>query len=249
MPKGTRMSASVSSRPDPVSSLVQRLVAASGIVFAILVIVTIVVAGDETPDDGAALTEWTQFARDNEDNLRIGALIFALATYNFLLFLGYLRSTMGEAEVRVRGFARGSYIILAAGSVGIAGMCLGIFLGAVTLTDPETPPEILRATYDLSGAGWGLAAAGMGACFVTVGLLNAATRALPSWLGYVALGCGTAFVLQLGILLSDDEDNFFGIFFPIAFLLLVIFCIGASVNFLRGQGVAATTPTTPPPAS
>ena len=226
------MSASVAP-PDPVPSTVQRLVAASGIAFALLFVLTVVVAGDETPDDGAALAEWTRFARDNEDNLRIGALIFALATYNFLLFLGYLRSVMGEAEVRVRGFARGSHIILAAGAVGIAGMCLGIFLGAVTATDPETPPEILRATYDLSGAGWGLAAAAMGACFVTVGLVNAATRALPAWLGWVALGTGIAFVLQLGILLSEDEDNFFGVFFPVAFLLLVIFCVGASVHFLR----------------
>ena len=240
------------SAPDPVSPLVQRLVAASGIVFALLFVLTVIVAGDETPDDGAALAEWTEFARDNEDNLRIGALIFALATYNFLLFLGYLRSVMGEAEVRLRGFARGGYIILAAGAVGIAGMCLGIFLGAVTATDPETPPEILRATYDLSGAGWGLAAAGMGACFVTVGLINAATRALPSWLGWVALGTGIAFVLQLGILLSEDEDNLFGIFFPIAFLLLVVFCTGASLQFLRDvgrpRGGDAAGGVAPPPA-
>ncbi len=238
MPNSTRMSASAAPEPtrrDPVSPLVQRLVAASGIAFAILLVISIALAGDETPKDGADLAEWTQFARDNEDNLRIAALVFALATYTFLLFLGVLRSAIGEAEVRVRGFARGGYIVLAAGAVGITGLALGIFLGAATITDAETPPEILRATYDLSGAGFALGAAGMGACFVTVGLVNAGVRALPGWLGWVALGCGLAFVLQLGVLLSEDEDNLFGIFFPIAFLLLAVFCVGASVAFLREQ--------------
>ena len=224
---------------DPVPTLVQRLVAASGITFAVLLIATIIVTGEETPDDGAALAEWTEFARDNEDGLRIGALIFALATYQFLLFIGYLRSVLGAAEHAVRGFTRGSYMVLAAGTAGIAGMAMGIFISAAG-TDPDYPPEILRALNELGGAGFGLAAGAFGACFVTVGLVNGAVRALPAWLGYVALGCGISFVLQLGILLSEDEDNFFGIFFPIGFLLLVIFCAGASVTFLRGPAPART---------
>ena len=224
---------------DPVPNAVQRLVAASGIFFAVLLIVTIIVSGDDVPDDDDPIVQWTQFARDNEENLRIGALVFALAVYNFLLFLGYLRSVLGAAEQAARGFARGSYIVLAAGTAGIAGMAIGIFMAAAG-TDPETPPEILRALNDASGAGFGLAAAAFGACFVTVGLINAAVRALPSWLGWVALATGISFVLQLGVLLSEDEDNFFGIFFPIGFLLLVVFCIGASLTFLRGP--AATRP-------
>src|SRR5688500_17054914 len=127
------------SRPDPVTPLVQRLVAASGIAFAVLFVLTILISGDETPDDGAALAEWTQFARDNEDNTRIAALVFALATYNFLLFLGFLRNEIAEAELRTRGFARADSIVLAAGAVGIAGLALGVILGAVTITDPDTP--------------------------------------------------------------------------------------------------------------
>ncbi len=237
--KGTSMSVPPASAQapaaDPVTPFVQRLVAASGITFAVLFVITVLLSGDQTPDDGASLQEWSAFARDNEDNLRIAALVFALATYSFLLFLGVLRSAIGEAEERVRGFQRGAYIVLAAGAVGIAGLALAFLLGAVTMSDSDTPPEILRATYDLSGAGFGLAAAAFGACFVTVGLVNAGVGALPAWLGWVALACGIAYVLQLGILLSKDEDNLFGIFFPIAFLLQVIFCAGASAFFLRAR--------------
>ena len=249
MPKGTRMSAPVSSRPDPVSSLVQRLVASSGIIFAVLLVLSILIAGDTVPDDTDPLADWTTYARENEDNLRIAALVVGIAAYNFFLFLGYLRSVLGEAERAARGFVRGSYIVLAAGTAGIAGIVIALGLSAATTANPDTPPEVLKALNDFASGAWLLAAAGFGACFVTVGLINAAIRALPSWLGWVALGTGIAWVLQLGVLLSEGEDNLFGIFFPIGLVLLLIFTIGASVTFLRGQGVAATTPTTPPPAA
>ena len=235
------MSASVT-RPDPVPSTVQRLVAASGIAFALLFLISFLISGGETPDDGAPIAEWSEFARDNEDNARIGALVFALATYNFLLFLGYLRAAIGAAERAARGFTRGGYIVLAAGTAGIAGLTIAIALGAIAITDPEqTSPEIIRATYDFAGAGFVLASAAFGACFVTVGLINAGVRALPAWLGWVALACGICWVLQLGILLSEDEDNFFWIFYPLSFVLLIVFCVGASLHFLRSQGDAAAT--------
>ena len=248
MPNCTTMSAPAVSRPDPVAPLVQRLVAASGIIFAVLVIVSILLTGDSTPDDGAPVAEWTAYARENEDNLRIGALVFGLAAYNFFLFLGYLRDAIGRAEHAARGFTRAGFIVLAAGTAGISGITIAIGMTAAGMSNPDTPPEILRALGDLTGGAWLLASAGLGACLVTVGLVNQATRALPAWLGWVALGAGISFVLQLGVLLSEDEDNFFGMFFPIAFLLFVIFCVGASVTFLRDLGRTATpAAATPPP--
>jgi hypothetical protein len=117
------------------------------------------------------------------------------------------------------------------------------------MSDPDTPPEILKALNEASGGLWLVAAAGMGACFVTTGLLNMNLRALPAWLAWVALGAGISFVLQLGVLLSEEEDNLFGVFFPIGFLLLVIFTTGASVHFLRGLGVGRPAAPPPPPTA
>jgi hypothetical protein len=224
------------SRPDPVVPLVQRLVAASGIFFAILVIVTIALTSAETPDEADPVVEWTAYARDNEDNLRIGALVFALAAYSFLLFLGVLRDAVGRAEQAARGFTRAAHIVLAAGIAGIVGLTIAIGLSASGLSNPDTPPEILRAVSDVSGGAWLIGSAGMSACFVTTGLINQTARALPPWLGWVAIGAGLAWMLQLGVLLSEEEDNAFGIFFPIGFLLLVVFCAGASSTFLRDVG-------------
>jgi hypothetical protein len=245
------MTAPVSSQPDPLPSTVQRLVAASGIFFVILLIICFALTGDETPDDGDALSEWTKFAKDNESNMRIGVMVFGLAAYNFLLFLGWLRSVLGEAELRARGFNRAGYIVLAAGTAGIVGLGVGIGTTGGALADPDTPPEILKAMNDLGAGGWIMASAGMGALFVTIGLVNQTLRAFPAWLGWVALACGLSWVLQLGVLLSEEQDNIFGLFYPLAFLTLIVFCIGASLQFVRSvTRPAATTgtPLPPPPA-
>jgi hypothetical protein len=237
------------SQPDPVAPLVQRLVAASGIAFAVLFLVAFFISGGETPEDGAPLAEWTEFARDNEANARIGALVMGLAAYSFFLFLGYLRAAIGAAEQSARGFTRGGYIVLAAGTAGIAGLTIAIALAAIAITEPDTTsPEIIRATYEFSGAGFVLASAAFGACFVTVGLVNAGVRALPAWLGWVALVCGISFVLQLGILLSEDEDNLFWVFYPLSFVLLIVFCAGASVHFLKELNRTTAGASTPPPS-
>jgi hypothetical protein len=124
---------------DAIPPLVQRLVAASGIAFAILVIIAIALSGDATPEPDAPLADWTTYARDNEDNLRIGSMIIGLAAYNFLLFLGYLRSVIGEAEREARGFTRGSFVVLAGGTAGITGLVLGLGLTGLAM-DPDTPP-------------------------------------------------------------------------------------------------------------
>ena len=252
MRNSTAMSASVPSpQPDPVPSLVQRLVAASGIVFAMLFVAVIALSGDETPDENDPVAQWTEFARDNESNIRISVLLFGLAAYQFFLFLGWVRQVFGDAEASARGFTRAGYIILSAGTAGIIGLGVGIGTTGGALADPDTPPEILRAMNDLGSGGWVMAAAGFGAMFVTIGLVNANVRAVPSWLGWVALGAGVSFVLQLGVLLDEEEDNLFGIFYPIAFLLLIIFCVGASVQFLRSlrtPAAAAGAHSPPPPA-
>jgi hypothetical protein len=219
---------------DPVPLGTQRLVATAGIGFAILLIVSFVLAGGETPDFNAAVSKWTEFAKDNHDNARIGALVMAFAAYEFLWFLGFLRAAMGRAETAARGFTRGSYVTFASGVVAIAGLTLGVFINAAALSRPDASPELIRGLVDVSGPGFGLASIGFATMLLSVAILNPRIRALPAWLGWLALIAGIAFLLQLGILLSDDFDNAFGIFYPIGYLGLVIFAVGSSVGFLRG---------------
>jgi hypothetical protein len=232
---------------DPVPDLIQRLVAASGIAFAILFVLAVLLSGGDAPETDAPVGEWSQWARDNEPNARISALLMGLGVYTFVLFLGALRHAIAEAERRTRGFARGADIVLIGGALGVAGLAIGIFINTGSVLEPDTPPETIRALSHIAGAGFGLAAPALAAMLVTVGLLNPSIRALPAWLGWVALAGGVASILQLGILLSENLDNVFGIFYPIGFLLLVIFSVGASVALLR-RPAGGRADAAPPPA-
>ena len=211
----------------------QKATAAAGIGFAILMIVSIVLGGGSAPSYGDPVGEWNDFAEDSQDSARLSALVFAFATYLFLIFLGWLRSELGRAEQAARGFTRGSYIPLAGGIIGVMSLLIGLVLNAVALSHPDAPPEIIRAIAEAAGAGFVTAAPGFAAMFVSVFLVSRATRALPSWLDWVALATGIFYLLQLLTLLSEDVDNAFGIFYPLAFLGTVVFAIGASLTFLK----------------
>ena len=230
------MATTTASRRDPVPAGIQKLTAASGIVFALLLIVTVSLSGDSTPDRDAALGEWTAYAKDNESNLRLAAMLFGFATYAFLIFIGVLRGALGQAEEAARGFTRASHMVFAGGLAGISGMAIGVFINAAAMSYSDTPPETLRAIAQLGGAGFGLGGAGFAAMLVSVGILNMRVPALPSWLGWLALVGGVAFLLTFGTLLSEEYDNAFGMFFPIAFLILMLFCLLASVSLIKRVG-------------
>lgn len=245
-----------SPRTDPFSPGMQRLAAAFGILFAILLIVSILLSGEDTPDFGDPAAEWAAYAADNADNLRIAALVMALAVYCFLWFLAYLRSELGRGETEARGFTRVSYAVFAGGIVGIVGLTLGVFLNAAVVAHTDTNPDTLRALSQLSGPAFGLGSIGFATMLVATGLLLARVPVLPRWIGILSVVGGTFFLLTLGILLSDEYDNAFGIFFPLAFLSLVIFTVACSVTWLQRLGgprpaadAAAPPPPPPPPAT
>lgn len=223
---------------DPVSTTVQKLVALSGIAFALLMILSIILAGDSSPSFDDPVSDWSTWAEDNQDNVRLGSLAFAFATYAFILFLAVLRSTLGQAEHAARGFTRGSYAILIGGTIGITGMLLSLATAAAAAAHPDAPPEIIRAVSEAGTGGFVAAAPGFAAMFITTFILARPTRALPTWLTWLALVTGICFLLQLFTILSDEYDNAFGMFYPLAFLGLAIFAIGASVVFFKRVSAA-----------
>lgn len=221
---------------DPFPVGLQKYAAASGIIFAVALLVTIILSGATTPEQSAPASEWTKFAEDNEGKSRLAALVFIFAAYNMLWFGGYLRSVLALAESSVRGFARISNVALIGAAVGAAGMAFGIGLGAIALQFEDANPEIIRGTHSLSGAGFYVASFGFAAMLFAAGIVNEKTSVFPKWLSYVAFLGGAAFLLQNLTLLSEEYDNFAGIFYPLSFLALFVFCIGASVTFIRTVG-------------
>jgi hypothetical protein len=218
---------------DPFSPALQRFTALAGIPFALLMIASIALSGDDTPAFDDPLEQWSTWAADNGDGTRYAALTFALATYCFVLFLGNLRSLLGRAEEAARGFTRASYFVIIGGTIGITGILLGLMVTALSAFRPDAPPEVVRAINDVGTGGFGIASPGFAVMLITVFLVNQAVRVLPSWLGAVALVTGVLFLLQLLTLLSEEGDNAFGFAYPLAFLGLVVFTIGTSLRMAK----------------
>jgi hypothetical protein len=226
------MAATAPGRQDPIPSWVPALATAAGLGFALLLLLSIL-TGATAPDRDAPLQEWSRFAAENDTGLRIGALLFALAIYQWLLFLGVLRGQLGDAEQALRGYQRASYMVLAGGIVGIVGLGLAVFIAAASVSFPDASPEVIRAVNETAGAGFLMMAAGFAPMFVTLGLTVLRLHVLPAWLSGVALLTGLAFLAQLGTLLSEGRDNLFRVFYPVAFAGLLLFTVGATAVFLR----------------
>lgn len=128
-------------------------------------------SGDSSPSFDDPVGDWSTWAEDNQDNVRLGSLAFAFATYAFILFLAVLHSTIGHAEQAARGFTRGSYAILIGGTIGIFGMLLALATAAAAAAHPDAPPEIIRALAFL-----GLAVFTIGASVVFFRRVSAAPR-------------------------------------------------------------------------
>ena len=210
----------------PVPTKPSRLAPIAGLIFAVLMVASIASSGGDTPDFGAPLEEWKKFAEENSDNLRLSVVLFGPAVLAFGLFLRGLAN-------RLDCPGSDTTAIVVGGFVGVTGILIGLVLSAVATVHTDTSPDVIRAINDTAGAGFTIAAPAFALMMITVFLLGRETKGIPSWLSYVALACGVAFILQLGTLLSDEFDNAFGAFYPIAFLLLLIFTIGASVVGLR----------------
>ena len=69
----------------------QRLLALSGVVFAVLFVIGWFASGGDAPDYGASDQAWTNWADDNQWKRRIGAFAMLLAGFVFLHFAATMR--------------------------------------------------------------------------------------------------------------------------------------------------------------
>ena len=81
--------------PEPLPTTGQRLLALSGIAFAVLFLIGWFASGGDAPDYGAADQAWTSWADDNQWKSRIGAFAMLLAGFVFLHFAGTIQLRSG----------------------------------------------------------------------------------------------------------------------------------------------------------
>ena len=106
----------------------QRLLALSGVAFAVLFLVGWFASGGDAPDYGASDQDWTNWADDNQWKSRIGAFAMLLAGFVFLHFAATIRTALGDAEARAGGSAQLARVAFAGAITGMAGMVMAIVI-------------------------------------------------------------------------------------------------------------------------
>jgi hypothetical protein len=162
---------------------------ATGIVFVVLLAITLILAGEGVdPADGAE--EVLSYYSDNEDQVLISGFLGGLAAVFFLFFAGWLRKVLREAEGPGGALSAVSFagaIIFAVG--GAVASTLSIALAeSFDDIDPTAFEAVNAIAYN-----WFIPfAVGFSTFLLATGISAVRHGALPSWLGWSAIVLGVA---------------------------------------------------------
>ena len=222
-------------QPDAPPAASQRLLALSGVVFAVLFLIGWFASGGDTPDYGAADQDWTEWAEDNQWRSRVGAVAMLLAGFVFLHFAATIRSALGTAETTVRGSTQLARVAFAGAMIGIAGMATAIVMIATASSEgADADPVVSRAVTTASGGPFFVSAMGFAALLMAAGILTLRSGVFARWVGLVAIVGAVSFLFTfLALIAGTGEDSVFGYgFFP-GVLALVIWSIATSIARYR----------------
>lgn len=225
--------------PDALPVSWQRLLALSGVAFAVLFLIGWFASGGDAPDYGATDQAWTNWADDNQWKSRIGAFAMLLAGFVFLHFAGTIRTALGSAET-VRGSVELARVAFAGAITGMAGMTMAIvIISSATTEGADVNPVVTRAIASASAGPFLLSAMGFAAFLLPAGLVTLRTGIFAPWTAVVALIGAVSFLVTFAAVLSGlGEDSLFGFgFFP-GVVALVIWSIATSIA--RYRAVATT---------
>lgn len=220
---------------DAVPGRLSRLLALSGIAFAVLLLFGWFLSAGDTPDYMAASQDWIDWAGDNGSRSGIGAFLMLLAGFAFLHFAGTIRDVLGSAEITVRGSAQLASAVFAGAITGIVGLTMAIvMIGAATSVGVDADPIVSRAVGTASAGPYLVATMGFATMLGGAGLLTLQTGVFARWTGIVALIGAVAFLITFMTLVDGTgEDSMFGYGYLPGILTLVVWAIATSAAIRR----------------
>ena len=222
---------------DPFPAGLQRVAASSGLGAAVLILVSFFVNSAETPDFNAPAAEYVQFVAEHDGAIKLSSVLILLAAFLLVFYAGILRSALGSGEEETRGFTRLGHIVLAGLTLAAAGLAIGATIGASYGASEGSEPEVVKTYANLSGAAVAAGMMGFAAALDAAGFIILRTRVFPAWLGWVALvGAVCSLLTAFFALDVADDDNIFGLFYPLGFLALFIFLVATSIILTRRVG-------------
>jgi hypothetical protein len=173
-----------------------RLAPLTGVVFAALLIVSFAVGGS-TPGVHASGATVISFYKAHHSAQMASYFLGALGVGFLLFFAAALRSYLSEIE-GARGLAPlgfGGAIMLGVGGASFSGLSWGLADARNTLD-----PSAAQALNVLSNDFFWPFAVGVGVYMIGNGLAIARSRALPRWLGWIAILIGIIGVTPIGFI-------------------------------------------------
>ena len=203
--------------------------AATGIVFAVLIVVGFLIMGADAPDLDAATDQWPQYFTENDGSIRAGLILVTIAAFFFIWFLGTVSSTLRIAA----GEPRLPSIAFAGGILALASFFITATAIAVATLHPETrSPELTRTLNDFGVMAGLPGIAGLVAFFGAIALvILRSASGLPAWLGWLSLVAAVVQLLAFGIIFTDSGafagDGVLGLYVPFAVGIIAIVALSA----------------------
>lgn len=173
------------------------LIPLTGLGFLVVAIISFAVAGGEPPDPTEdSAREIVDFYVDKKDGQFAGAILQGIAASLFVFFAGYLRRVLRDAEGE-GGIL--SAVCFAGAIIFAAGIALD---GTITITLAETADDIDPSAVQALSALWNNDflpfAVGIQVFIFSLGLSVLLHRALPKWVGAIAVLLGVLAVTPAG---------------------------------------------------
>jgi hypothetical protein len=213
--------------------------AATGILFVLFVIIGFAVT-PKPPAVDASVAEVFEYVNDKQDTLHAVQLLFAVAGFFFIWFIGSVRHSLSTAEGVDGRLANTAF---GGGLIAVASLVVGFGLAATAALHPaENGPQLTHALIDASLIVPAVGAPAAAVFFAANGLSILHSDLLPSWLGW--LGLVTAFfnLIGVGAVYTDSgvfaADGALGFF--LGFLLFLVWVLATSILLYRRLGEPRT---------
>jgi hypothetical protein len=226
----------------------ERYGALGGILFVVLVIVSIAVMGS-TPKASDSASKILKSFQDHKDEIKIGSFIGGLAAVPVLWWAGSLYARMRRAEdghTRLALIAVLGLVLGGAGQIGMSAIYSTVALMLKTVGANEA-----KFFYVLGQGFADAALIGLAVLTLAVSVLAFRTRVFPIWLAWVGVLNAILFIVA-SYAVATTDDAITGVGFA-AFIVWAIWIIVTSIIMFRSDAAPATArdgdPVSPLPAS
>jgi hypothetical protein len=219
-----------------------QLGAATGILWALLVVLGALVVIPAPPEVKDAPEAWAQYFVDHRGAIQFGNALIAVGVFFYIWFLGSLRSYLRAAE---GGAGRLSNIAFGAGiaSTGFVFIALAAAFTAALRPD-EISPELVRTLNDVGVVAGGATVGAYAALFFATALVAHRFGALTPRIAWVSAICGLLQFVALGMAVNDSGafsiDEAGGVVPLIAFIVAIL---AISIRMIRDAAGPASAST------